>query len=498
MNIAASVLMAVLILLSMGTMGAVESGTLRTDSSPTEITECTVIEKSGHYVLTENLTRDDPGSNLPYNSCIVIQEDNVTFDGNGHSIVIGDEFTSGITIVETHRSGDQPEPPTNVTIRNVRLSGPGGFGPSIAISVRDLATVTIRNVTVADWGSGIEFEAADSRISNVTVTRSAMVGIDLAGRNVTLRDSTISETQLPSAIHIAVGLADPWDVENVTVVNNTLRRNLQGIEARQVSNLTISNNTVSDAAVKSGYETDAMRLSGSNITVAGNTVRNVSAPGQGGSVSLAGSDITVAENTIRNVSGQNGVRIAVHNSSENGTRVVGNTVADVGGKGVVLVESTFEPGGLHNIRIADNRLVDSTTGVQIGSTGAAGPFSDVENVTIVDNVATDTQNGIVVYRNASELTTRKNDVSNNSQYGVLNHDNTVLNATHNYWGEGGPSSPSPETLQDPVTCAQADGNGSAVSEGAIKGVSNVYFDPWLDQTPTNTTDNQTDTKGEGN
>lgn len=495
--------MAVLIVLLMGTMGTVESGTLQTDSSPTEITECTVIEESGHYVLTENLTIPDRLDNVPYNSCIVIQEDNVIFDGNGNSILIGNEFTDGITIVETVGSGDQPEPLTNVTIRNVMLSGPVGLddpiGPATAISVRNLATVAIQNVTVSDWGSGIEFEATDSRISNVTVTRSAMVGINLAGRNVTLRDSTISETQLSSAIHIDVGLSASWDVENVTVENNTLRRNLQGIEARQVSNLAISNNTVSDATVKSGYDTDAMSLGGSNITVTGNTVRNVSVPDQGASVSLAGSDITVAENIVRNVSGQNGVRIVVRNNSESGTRVVGNTVANVSGRGLILVESTFEPSGLHNVRIADNRLIDTTTSIQIGSTsaiGVAGPFSDVENVTIVDNVATDNQNGLVVYRNASELTTRKNDISNNSQYGVLNQDNTVLNAMHNYWGEDGPSSSSPETLQDPVTCAQADGNGSTVSEGAIRGVSNVHFDPWLDQTPTNTTDNQTDTKGE--
>ncbi|QLG28519.1 hypothetical protein HUG10_13580 [Halorarum halophilum] len=64
-------------------------------------------------------------------------------------------------------------------------------------------------------------------------------------------------------------------------------------------------------------------------------------------------------------------------------------------------------------------------------------------------------------------------------YGILNHDDDMVNATNNYWGASdGPSSPDGENVTDPVTGEPANGSGMPVSEG-------VHFDPYLEQPPEN-------------
>ena len=81
-----------------------------------------------------------------------------------------------------------------------------------------------------------------------------------------------------------------------------------------------------------------------------------------------------------------------------------------------------------------------------------------------------------------------NTLANNSEYGITVSRDETINATNNYWGPNGPSSATEDPLEDPNTGTLADGDGSAVSANPENdSVSNVHFDPWLDQDPTNET-----------
>ncbi|WP_440989433.1 right-handed parallel beta-helix repeat-containing protein [Haloarchaeobius baliensis] len=82
----------VLALSAVGSAGAIPSET----TTAVQIDSCRTIDQPGTYELTEDIedsTRD---------RCIVIEADDVTFDGNGHAIDgVGDDNTIGVYIGET-------------------------------------------------------------------------------------------------------------------------------------------------------------------------------------------------------------------------------------------------------------------------------------------------------------------------------------------------------------------------------------------------------------
>lgn len=111
-----------------------DSPTEQSDDGPTEITECTTISSSGEYVLGSDI--DATGD------CFRIDASEVVLDGNGH-VVEGDGNGTGL----------QWEDLGPITIRNLTIRG---FETGLS---GGLAGPTLENVTVEDnSGDGIELD----------------------------------------------------------------------------------------------------------------------------------------------------------------------------------------------------------------------------------------------------------------------------------------------------------------------------------------------------
>jgi len=97
-------------------------------------------------------------------------------------------------------------------------------------------------------------------------------------------------------------------------------------------------------------------------------------------------------------------------------------------------------------------------------------------LTITGNTITGSSIGIYSY--LSTTTANFNNIYNNTDYGVVNWDATVLDATHNWWGD----------VSGPTHAENPGGTGDAVSD-------NVDYTPWLGEqyAPTKTTGTATGT-----
>ena len=189
----------------------------------------------------------------------------------------------------------------------------------------------------------------------------------------------------------------------------------------------------------------------------------------------------VINNSLRSitVSGYRGTSLEVgrNHVTDGGLSVTANGVARVH-------NNTVEGGGMTlggmsaDFLVAHNTITGSDIGVRVRRGNDGGPAVELER-----NVITDNRIGVRTASNLPEI--HRNDLSGNSESGVVyTRDDGVVNATHNSWG-GRPSSLDDEhaPFEDPATGALANGSGTAVSEGADPGVSNVRFDPWLDTAP---------------
>lgn len=172
------------------------------------ISACVTINESGVYRVARNVTDSsaDP--------CIRIRASNVILMGQGHTL---DGVSGGVG----------------------REAVQAGASPS-------LSNVTVRNLTVTNWGTGIRFGPAgvtDSRITNVTVQntdRSAIL----------LRNS-----------------------RGTTVAGNDLRHTLTGITVESTQSITVRDNHIeNEARSGAGFVLDAVVFG----SIDNNTIRNVS------------------------------------------------------------------------------------------------------------------------------------------------------------------------------------------------------------------------------
>ena len=116
------------------------------------ISNCTIIDSPGVYVLIENVTDET-------STCIQIISSDVVFNGNGHTIDGVDSL--GTYGIHVH----------NLTIQNV----------------------TVNNVIVTDWEYGVAFESVNnSEMSNI-IGNSNEAGIYLHNSSLnTLNNNTLS------------------------------------------------------------------------------------------------------------------------------------------------------------------------------------------------------------------------------------------------------------------------------------------------------------------
>lgn len=197
-----------LLLLGIGvgvTVGADETGTQTDD--PTAIDDCTEIETAGEYELSSNLTNRS--------TCLEITASDVIVDGAGYGI-----GGYGLTESDSPQYGIHANDTENVTVRNVSVAGWGSnatesIDAAAGIAFESVTDGTIADVTAFENENGVEFDnTTRSTVTNVTATG------NFAG--VTL-----------------------WDSNGNAVVNTTATENTDGIALWYSSGNAVTNNAVS-------------------------------------------------------------------------------------------------------------------------------------------------------------------------------------------------------------------------------------------------------------
>jgi parallel beta-helix repeat protein len=251
----------------------------------TQINSCTTISSPGEYVLAQDIINSTSGA------CIKITSSSVVFDGAGHTIDGVDSFTKAIPSYGVHVN-NPAETPRNVTVKNLKLT---------------------------DWDSGIFYEGAAYGIITNNTAYSNDIGIYLFSSGSITLTSNIGSLNEKNGFFFYTSSYN-------TLINNTVSSNCRnGIYLDSSGGNTLTSNKASSNS-ESGIRLD----SSVKNTLAGNT---------------AGSN------------GENGIYLA---PLSNNNTLTGNT-ANSNHYGIILGDS-------HNNIIADNNaLYNSYSGIYLGA-----------------------------------------------------------------------------------------------------------------------------------
>jgi parallel beta-helix repeat protein len=375
----------------------VAAGVAASADSATPIQDCRTIDEAGEYVLAGNLTVSD--------DCLSVTADGVTIDGAGYGIV--------------------------------------GNGSGTAISAAGVDELTVSNVTVTNWATGVSLrDVTDARVADTVVdTASLAVAIDDGARDVTLADSEIRNGSLGVRIHDDVSDVAIADTEFTALTGMGV--DLRGAEGRVV-------NSTFDATGGA-----AVRVTGDEVLFANNSVQDT----VGGIVVADAAAVTVRANTFDDVQGSSihvggigdvevprnrpapnfrGGGVVLHPMLPSGmaelsygglsdavddtgtttrryvdvtllsptppepVRIVDNVVRDSRGNGIVAVNTTA-------VIVAENRVIRSRDGVRI----VGGSDAELTNNTAVSN----RDDGITIAASA-DATLVNNTVVKNTDDGV--------------------------------------------------------------------------------
>ncbi|QLD91182.1 right-handed parallel beta-helix repeat-containing protein [Natronomonas salina] len=163
---------------SLVAFGAFASTAAAQAESPTEIDDCTVVDESGEYELTEDVETDQT------DSCIEIRADDVTIDGNGH-VLQGPGADQNGTGIDLHSDGDN----SGLVVRNVEIAG-------WSTGLYAGGDYELEDAVVRDNGDGLHHhQGGAERLENVTVENndrgmySMMAGT--SGTDVTVRENGV-------------------------------------------------------------------------------------------------------------------------------------------------------------------------------------------------------------------------------------------------------------------------------------------------------------------
>ena len=370
----------VVVLIAMGVAGFVGSAGAQTH----QIDSCTTINQDGSYELTADI---ENGTN---ENCIVIDASNVTFDGNGHDIV----STS--------------------------------FDPAYAIDASSVSNLTVTNVTIRYWGTGVYFwNVTNSTISNVTVEEDPGDGLDpgysiefngielqSGSDNNTIRDNGFYSPGRPGNTggsgngilieesndnHVLDNTVNGpaytgvrlWNAERTNLSSNEI----EGDRFRRGSRYGIQVGSVGD-----GSSNDTVILD--NDVLGGSAFFNYD-PGLVDGIAVnEGDNATVEGNLVRKTADQGII------AGSRGTSVLDNTVRESGGEGIAV----FDPAN-----VTDNLVQSSGQRQESDGITVTVQASDTQ---VVENTITSTTGDGLHVNDVSNLTIRNNTFDFNSEWAV--------------------------------------------------------------------------------
>ena len=398
-------------------LSVLAAGSLATDrSSTTEITQCTTISEPGSYELAADLSysgQDD---------CISIAANDVTFDGNSHTIT----YDSPASDSPFYGDAVSVTGQDNVTIRGVETSQHAGIGVSNSTAVT-VANNELRWSLAAGNSRGLTVRNNHFTIGDVEIKGSTDVHV--AGNHI---DDV--------AVHIHEGSAD------VTARDNHGEGRL--VVAVEQGEANVVNNTIHEPAPHHLNTGNAISVSGSE-----------------------GTTLEVAWNDVTN--GENGITV----TTDGAARVHNNTVQNVSNYGILLRGTSDET------RVTHNTVTDSDVGVAIAGGYETGLPATLEHnrlthnrigVKSYSNLPEIHQNDLSANTEYGVLYTQDNGVVN-ATHNYWGDRPSSTEDEHTPFED-----PETEALANGTGSAVSEGSAPA---GVEPGVSNVRFDPWLDTPP---------------
>lgn len=306
----------------------------------TTVRSCPDITTSGHHTLGQNIT------NSPERYCINVTADDVTLDGMGHVVdgVGGGNLSTG------------PHPPVGI-----RVTG---------------ENVTITNVTVTDWMSGIVLKNATGFVTHSNVTNADLDGIVVRDASAELRWNAIT------ADDDGIQTTNSTVVVTDTSITNGDDTDLQrGVRATSRSKVFLMETAIENAAI-TGILVNALSEGRIRTTAIDDSQVGIEVSSRSTGF-VAGSEIRGSDRA--------GVRVEWNSSFD----VRLNNVTNVGGSAVVLGpraragsvqihDNNFLDVGEYGVLNrnlsapvdATNNYWDATTGPSSNASDPDAPFTD--------------------------------------------------------------------------------------------------------------------------
>ena len=342
---------AVTVILIFGVSVGAGVGTVAAQGS---VAGCEVIDSPGEYSLEDDVSADTE-------TCIEITSGDVVFDGRGNAVVGVDNASStGVAA-----SGDLSTTIENVTVRNVEVRD-WGTGVSFSfVNESSISGVEARDVN----GTGISLEESSRNLVTDSTVRENEDGVTVTSFFLAAQENTVTKNDIED--NNASGVGFLFGVENSTVEDNRIEGNRDsGFVSVLSAGSTVTENTVS------GNSAGVVTFLSAEDEVSDNDVTNNDA----GVIGAAAVNQTIEENRIND---NNEAGVLLLNSF--GTEVVENEVKNNSRDFVELIlpeaeqeaDDEFGSGsgdGPSDIPDEPDNVVERT---EFGSTGTVETFRRV-------------------------------------------------------------------------------------------------------------------------
>ena len=378
----------------------------------------------------------------------------------------------------------------------------------------DTERLTLSNIRVAGTGAnshGIQMSSGGSYVtfSSVTSVGNGGHGIDVAS-TTTMDDIYAEDCILSNNVGSGFRFSSGTSVDGLTVIDCNVDNNQMGLNIYgSVTGLTVDGGTYNGNA--GSTDTDGVGIyAGSpgglnegftefkpnvieNVTVSNNS-RGIILWIYGGST-YTFENINANDNNVADPSYGEGIAIQARNPIPQ--KILFSNVSATGNERWDMFLIAQEGSTMTDVEIADCILTGSTAsgvgyGLWVWSTGSStfenldisgceisgnnwgirlrsiSSGSNVSNVDISCNTIDDNNQGIELQAGSGTFTNisaNRNNIVNNTGYGVINYDAVTIDAEDNWWGDD----------SGPTHSSNPGGTGDVVS-------NNVDFDPWVTKT----------------